>query len=528
MTLRCTIGPSLGQSIAVDSELVLGREEPDPGHLGGDARLSRRHARIFIDGQGQAIVEDLGSTNGTWVNEERLSAPHICVTGDVLRVGQSTFELEVAPPVTERTEADVVAPRTAPTVAEMPTPVPVLRVTAGPQQGEEIPLGQELLIGRSYGEPGALGGDRKLSRRHARIARGPGGVFFIEDTGSSNGTVVNGVQLRRAVALKDGDEIAIGSSVLQASGLGRAPAADAPLPAAAAAPPPAAAFTPPAPAAQPPAAFPPAPVAPPPPGAAVPPIAEPAPAAQVAPGQFAPQGAAVARLSSRRGRVIGVFATVFAAAAIISGVAVVLLKPLGTKACPSGFVCHPPPTAPPLRALTTFTGSLGWHLEYDTQMATPQTADARNNQLSLRESNQLDQKMNIAPGSGRIGLLVRAYKSSQVSPQAAVNQLSDLISGHLVGPVTAPSSDQMFGRPVLGFHPGLGVALEGSARTPQGPGALEKVAVISAASGGVTIALALVYPVQRGAVQGHDPDLFYDRFGDVVIGTIRFPSDGAT
>ena len=220
MTLRCTIGPSLGQSIAVDSELVLGREEPDPGHLGGDARLSRRHARIFIDGQGQAIVEDLGSTNGTWVNEERLSAPHICVTGDVLRVGQSTFELEVAPPVTERTEADVVAPRTAPTVAEMPTPVPVLRVTAGPQQGEEIPLGQELLIGRSYGEPGALGGDRKLSRRHARIARGPGGVFFIEDTGSSNGTVVNGVQLRRAVALKDGDEIAIGSSVLQASGWG--------------------------------------------------------------------------------------------------------------------------------------------------------------------------------------------------------------------------------------------------------------------------------------------------------------------
>ena len=86
----------------------------------------------------------------------------------------------------------MVAPRSAPTVAEMPAPVPVLRVTAGPQRGEEIPLDQELLIGRSYGEPGALGGDRRLSRRHARIARGPGGVFFIEDTGSANGTRVNG------------------------------------------------------------------------------------------------------------------------------------------------------------------------------------------------------------------------------------------------------------------------------------------------------------------------------------------------
>lgn len=225
---------------------------------------------------------------------------------------------------------------------------------------------------------------------------------------------------------------------------------------------------------------------------------------------------------------IGLFAAVFAAAAIVSVVAVLLLAPPGTTPCPSGFVCQRPPTAPPLRALTTFTGSLGWRLEYDTQMATPQTADAGNNELSLRESNQLDQKMNIAPGSGRIGLLVRAYRSSQVSPQAAVSQLSELITGHLVGAVTAPSSDQMFGRPVLGFHPGVGVALEGNARTPQGPGALEKVAVISAASGGVTIGLALVYPVQRGAVQGHDPDLFYDRFGDVVIGTIRFPTDGAT
>ncbi len=106
MTLRCTMGPCLGQSIAVDSELVLGREEPDPGHLGGDARLSRRHARTLRRRAGRAIIEDLGSTNGTWVNDERLSAPHVCVTGDILRVGQSTFELEVAPPPAARTEPD--------------------------------------------------------------------------------------------------------------------------------------------------------------------------------------------------------------------------------------------------------------------------------------------------------------------------------------------------------------------------------------------------------------------------------------
>ena len=292
MTLRCTLGPCLGQSIAVDSELVLGREEPDPGHLGGDARLSRRHARLSVDERGRAVIEDLESTNGTWVNDERLSAPHVCVTGDILRVGQSTFELEVAPPPAAPTEPEMPVPRSAPTVAEMPAlvpeSVPELRVTAGPRQGEEIPLDHELLIGRSYGEPGALGGDRRLSRRHARIARGPGGVFFIEDTGSSNGTRVNGAPLRRPRALRDADEIEIGSSTLVAHGfpavsvgveaaesmspapeVGEALGAAAPAAAApAAAAPAAAALTTPAAARATPAAAPAAP--PPPPAAAAP------------------------------------------------------------------------------------------------------------------------------------------------------------------------------------------------------------------------------------------------------------------
>ena len=345
IVLRCTGGPCAGEAIAVESELVLGREEPDPGRLGGDQRLSRRHARVFIDPAGQALIEDLGSTNGTWINEQRLSEAHACANGDLLRVGQSTFEIEL-PPRPGATQVDTPQPMAFPTVAEAPPPLPRLTVLSGPRAGEEIPLTGELLLGRSFGEPGALGGDRRLSRRHARIAPGPGGIFFVEDTGSSNGTAVNGVQLRRAVALKDGDEIAVGSSVLQASGMRRAPSAGVALPAAgvalpaagvalpaagvappaagvafrrraAAAPPPAAAFPPPRRRAtsHPRGRFRRRLPAPPPPGAAVPPMAEPAPAARLAPGQFAPQGAAVARLSSRRGRVIGMFAAVFAAAA---------------------------------------------------------------------------------------------------------------------------------------------------------------------------------------------------------------------
>jgi hypothetical protein len=239
---------------------------------------------------------------------------------------------------------------------------------------------------------------------------------------------------------------------------------------------------------------------------------------------FQPQGAAGARLSSRR--VISVFAGVFAAAAIVSVAAVLIAAPLGSRTCPQGFICQKPPTAPPLQASTTFTGALGWRAEYDPQHATPATADVKGNQLLLHESDAQDKDWGATPGSHVIAVLVHAYPSTRFSAQAAMQNLANGISANLVGATTAPNSDQMFGNPVLGFHPARGEVLEGSTQTPQGPGGLLKAAIMSASSGGVTIAAAVVYPVQQGQSQQTNPDLFLDQFGDQVLSTIRFPSDG--
>ena len=59
--------------------------------------MSRRHARIVIEG-GTAILEDLGSKNGTFVGEKRLAAPVPLVDGDVFRVGRvgMTFRAQAA------------------------------------------------------------------------------------------------------------------------------------------------------------------------------------------------------------------------------------------------------------------------------------------------------------------------------------------------------------------------------------------------------------------------------------------------
>jgi pSer/pThr/pTyr-binding forkhead associated (FHA) protein len=57
-----------------------------------DTYLSTRHAR-FTQNDGALIIEDLGSTNGTYVNQELLSAPIQVQKGDIIQLGEVIFEV---------------------------------------------------------------------------------------------------------------------------------------------------------------------------------------------------------------------------------------------------------------------------------------------------------------------------------------------------------------------------------------------------------------------------------------------------
>jgi diguanylate cyclase (GGDEF)-like protein len=91
---RCTLtmlqGPAPGSVQPVTSEeLVLGRDEELPARI-DDRGMSRRHARIYRV-VGEWAVEDLGSTNGTFVNGERLGKrPHRLRDGDRIQLGETT------------------------------------------------------------------------------------------------------------------------------------------------------------------------------------------------------------------------------------------------------------------------------------------------------------------------------------------------------------------------------------------------------------------------------------------------------
>ncbi len=92
--LLVEVSPNKGVRHEVGSEAVIGRENCEIEVPDGE--VSRRHASIAIR-NGKVEIEDLGSRNGTFVNEHRVAGAQQLRTGDRVRVGETVLQLESAP-----------------------------------------------------------------------------------------------------------------------------------------------------------------------------------------------------------------------------------------------------------------------------------------------------------------------------------------------------------------------------------------------------------------------------------------------
>lgn len=81
-----------GQTYAVDGDMTVGRSPGCAISTGYDIYSSTMHARFFLQ-NGRLYVEDLGSTNGTFVNSERITKPVKLGRGDLVQVGATVFEV---------------------------------------------------------------------------------------------------------------------------------------------------------------------------------------------------------------------------------------------------------------------------------------------------------------------------------------------------------------------------------------------------------------------------------------------------
>lgn len=89
-------------------------------------------------------------------------------------------------------------------------------VVAAPEAkaGEAYDLGSELTIGRASGCAVPLPSDNFVSQVHARVFRSGDG-YWVEDLGSTNGTLLNGRKITEAVPLRRGDRLQVGRTVLE-------------------------------------------------------------------------------------------------------------------------------------------------------------------------------------------------------------------------------------------------------------------------------------------------------------------------
>jgi pSer/pThr/pTyr-binding forkhead associated (FHA) protein len=85
-TLTIKEGPETGQQINLESGSLLIGRDPACNLVINDVEVSRRHARLLAQSDGYAL-EDLGSTNGTFVNEQRIKGVVPLKPGAVIRLG---------------------------------------------------------------------------------------------------------------------------------------------------------------------------------------------------------------------------------------------------------------------------------------------------------------------------------------------------------------------------------------------------------------------------------------------------------
>lgn len=90
--LAVTQGPLTGTTINLSSQPILIGRAPDSTLVITDDYASGRHARVYTE-SGRWFVEDLNSTNGTYLGQQKLNRPQPITVGQPIRIGKTVLEL---------------------------------------------------------------------------------------------------------------------------------------------------------------------------------------------------------------------------------------------------------------------------------------------------------------------------------------------------------------------------------------------------------------------------------------------------
>lgn len=195
-------------------QLVIGRDEKNGVHL-SDPSVSRRHA-LLSSALDEYFIEDLGSTNGTLLNDRPVTK-HILKSGDLLRLGEYVLSFERATQELigedEDPEKTQVIRRVAPKPPQAPPPpkmiapkTATLKYFGGPKKGESE------MIDRSLYTLGKPGGDVAVIARRSQ-------GFYLMKIGKNSVPTINDkkVDVGGGIKLHDGDRVEVGENAVEIS-----------------------------------------------------------------------------------------------------------------------------------------------------------------------------------------------------------------------------------------------------------------------------------------------------------------------
>jgi hypothetical protein len=130
-------GPNTGKVYPLEApEIIIGRDASNVIAI-NDAEVSRKHAKLILQASAY-VIQDLGSTNGTFINGQRITGSQELKPGDTVTLGENIvlmYETVFDPNATVISSAQgqmTVAPVRKPVSTPMPTPAPVPAPVAPP------------------------------------------------------------------------------------------------------------------------------------------------------------------------------------------------------------------------------------------------------------------------------------------------------------------------------------------------------------------------------------------------------------
>ena len=187
-----------------DKTYVLGRDQSSDIHVASD-RISRSHLRFGFE-KTHWVLQDLGSSNGTYVGNKKIERLEVVkpVSVDLGGIGNLTIKIS---PVGDSVSGKSKRPQVDRDATR------ITKISGSEYQDDNsglarVRLQQRIRIGRDVENEWQID-DLNVSRTHAEIVQNNSGSYEVVDLKSTNGTFLNGTRIKREV-LRTGDIIAVG------------------------------------------------------------------------------------------------------------------------------------------------------------------------------------------------------------------------------------------------------------------------------------------------------------------------------